>query len=651
MAENSEATDMGKAYSAEIQQLTPTMRWAAEQDVALLQRVVQLYSDRGLLAVGSGGSFTAAAFAAELHLRTYGRPSQALTPLETYALPPSSTGHSLGFLLSAEGKNSDILAATRQLQLKGCPAIGLTLRRDSPLVRLCEQSGAATIAAFEMPWEKDGYLATNSLIATLILLWRAYATETDFRSVFADLLAWYEGFPKRLASAARGVDRAGRVLILHGVEGRTGAIDLESKLTEGALAFGQICNYRQFAHGRHLQLQQPEERITVVSLHAPNDALAQATQALLPESVGKFLEVTLLSRHYAATEIAAVLAAILITELWAGTERDPGRPDVPQFGRDLHSLDVANLVHESAGVSRAMQRKRGRDESIEQTFAQGQRYIARLGAARAKALVCDFDGTFCDTAKRFGGLDPQIAPEVTRLARSGIHIAFATGRGAKLAQELRSKLPQDIWPRVTVGCYSGSHIFSLDDSTAAKPDADSRLLELSRWLISSRALPEGVDPTADVSQLSVRGVSSAMKVQLISAIHEWIAQEGHRGWRVFCSAHSVDVLTEYAGKSRVVEYVSKVFELDADTQLLRFGDAGDFGGNDYELLASGLALSVDTVPPGADQCWNLLPREQAGVRGTHHYLRALSVSDGEARFSQEFIDQAVATLREGLELT
>jgi hydroxymethylpyrimidine pyrophosphatase-like HAD family hydrolase len=85
-----------------------------------------------------------------------------------------------------------------------------------------------------------------------------------------------------------------------------------------------------------------------------------------------------------------------------------------------------------------------------------RRYIERLQAARLRLLVCDFDGTFCDTVKRFEGLDSRIAPELTRLARSGVHLAFATGRGAKLRKVLQDKLPADVWPMVTMGCYSGS---------------------------------------------------------------------------------------------------------------------------------------------------------------------------------------------------
>jgi hypothetical protein len=553
----------------------------------------------------------------------------------------------VGLLLSAEGKNPDILAAARQLQLRGCPAIGLTLRDSSPLVELCHATGAASLDVHEMPWGKDGYLATNSLLATLIMLWRAYTTDEEFQVAFTALQQWYEGLHSQLVAVTTGASLSGRALILHGAAGRVAAIDLESKLTEGALAFGQLCNFRQFAHGRHLQLHRPAEPVTIVSFSLAQDRLAEATLALIPPSVGSIIDVKLPSLGYGGAEIAGVLAAFLLTQIWAGKHGDPGRPEVPQFGRDIHFLDVAQLVLEPLSPSPAVSRKRATDDPPDRVISLGRCYIDRLADARLKALVCDFDGTFCDTVRRFEGLDGQVAEEIARLARGGIHVAFATGRGAKLAKELRSKLPEDVWAHVTLGCYSGSLIFRLDQQ-AAEPKPDARLSELAEWLTQTRAKPCAVTPNIDFGQMSLRGVPSSDKVRLIAAVNEWVALQGWHGWRTFCSGHSVDVVTEATGKHLVVQDVCNRFNLDPQDEVLRIGDAGDFGGNDYELLASGLALSVDAVPPGRDQCWNLLPRDLSGVRGTEYYLRALDIRSGVARFTRAFLTRAEDAVRDGL---
>lgn len=638
---------MGKRFIDELQQLPATMQWAAEEDVTLLRRAVQLYGDRGLLAVGSGGSFTAAAYAADQHFRGYGRPSQAITPLDVFQVPTNAAANAAGLLLSAEGKNHDILAAAKQLRLRACPTIGLTLRSTSPLVELSDETGAASLAAYDMPWGKDGYLATNSLVAMLVLLWRAYAADAAVAAELPLLVNWYLQFDRHIEQAG-DMKRSGRALILHGAVGRIGAIDLESKLTEGALAFGQVCNFRQFAHGRHLQLSQLSEPVTVVSFSTGGDPLAAETIRLLPTEAGPVLDVALPRISDAGAEIAGVLAAMVITRAWAGKRIDPGQPAVPQFGRALHALDVSILASHALPQTPGMLRKQAPGDAPEVIIKHARRYIARLRAARIRLLVCDFDGTFCDTVKRFEGLDAGIAPEITRLARSGVHFAFATGRGAKLRQVLQDKLPDDVWPMVTMGCYSGSFIFNLADKDATAPPADPRLTELVQWLNKMRALSIQAEPCVDAGQLSLRGVSGSDKARLIAAINEWVAQQGHEGWRAFSSGHSVDVVTEKAGKLLVVQDACRRLGLDPLTQLLRVGDAGDFGGNDYELLSEGLALSVDAVPPGVEECWNLLPRMLSGVRGTEYYMQALEASVGEAWFSAEFLDQAELAVREGL---
>mgnify|MGYP001214810315 FL=1 len=441
---------MGKRFIDELQQLPATMQWAAEQDVALLRRAVQLYGDRGLLAVGLGGSFTAATYAADQHFRVYGRPSQAITPLEVFQVPTNAAANAAGLLLSAEGKNHDILAAAKQLRLRACPTIGLTLRSTSPLVELSDETGAASLAAYDMPWGKDGYLATNSLIATLILLWRAYEGDAIVATELLLLANWYVQFDRRIEQAG-SMKRSGHALILHGAVGRIGAIDLESKLTEGALAFGQVCNFRQFAHGRHLQLSQLSEPVTVVSFSIGGDPLAAETIRLLPMEAGPVLNVVLPRISDAGAEIAGVLAAMVITRAWAGEHIDPGQPAVPQFGRDLHALDISTLAPHALPPTPAMLRKQAPGDPPEVLIQHARRYIERLQAARLRLLVCDFDGTFCDTVKRFEGLDSRIAPELTRLARSGVHLAFATGRGVKLRKVLQDKLPADVWPMVTMG--------------------------------------------------------------------------------------------------------------------------------------------------------------------------------------------------------
>ena len=138
--------------------------------------------------------------------------------------------------------------------------------------------------------------------------------------------------------------------------------------------------------------------------------------------------------------------------------------------------------------------------------------------------------------------------------------------------------------------------------------------------------------------MSMRDVPPTERDRAKEHIVEWIRDTGAIAWRVFASGHSIDVLTEVAHKGLVIDEVSRWAGADPLTEILRLGDAGEAGGNDYELLREGLSLSVDTCSGVPHTCWNLLPLDRMGVVGTAHYLRSLVVSDAQARLSPEFFE-------------
>ena len=131
----------------------------------------------------------------------------------------------------------------------------------------------------------------------------------------------------------------GTTLILHDVESRVGAIDLESKFTEAAVGNLQIADYRNFAHGRHHCCEARQDS-AVLALHSPAGRdLAERTLALLPKEVP--VARLALNAPPLGVMLASLIAALRITG-WAGVARgvDPGRPGVPEFGRKLYHLPL-----------------------------------------------------------------------------------------------------------------------------------------------------------------------------------------------------------------------------------------------------------------------------------------------------------------------
>jgi hypothetical protein len=57
--------------------------------------------------------------------------------------------------------------------------------------------------------------------------------------------------------------------------------------------------------------------------------------------------------------------------------------------------------------------------------------------------------------------------------------------------------------------------------------------------------------------------------------------------------------------------------------VLRLGDSGQEGGNDYELLGDGLSLSCERVSVNLDSCWNYGAAGSNQAEVTMAYLRGL----------------------------
>jgi fructoselysine-6-P-deglycase FrlB-like protein len=157
---------MGKAYSSELDQVEATLDWCSSQSVDVLRSGTNL----PLICVGAGGSFSAAVFAAACAERQFGTVATPVTPLE-YAQRSRYLAQHATLLISAEGKSADILHAAAAAAATANEVSALTFSPAAPLVRLLhERVPGAEVLALTAPWGKDGYLATNSLVATVALL-------------------------------------------------------------------------------------------------------------------------------------------------------------------------------------------------------------------------------------------------------------------------------------------------------------------------------------------------------------------------------------------------------------------------------------------------------------------------------------------------
>jgi hydroxymethylpyrimidine pyrophosphatase-like HAD family hydrolase/fructoselysine-6-P-deglycase FrlB-like protein len=643
---------MARPYEIEMRGLAETFNWATTTDLGPLRRAVQIAGSSPLVAIGSGGSLTAAHALAAFHRKATHQVTAVATPLDAIADPLDSDVAI--WLLSASGGNVDILASTEALVMREPLQVAVLCgKEDSALASLCREHAFVDLMIYPPPAGKDGFLATNSLLGFTTLIARAYAAafngESDWASTVDSLTSLLTAGSAHIANweaVTTPLWSRPTTLVLHGPDTRIGAIDLESKFTEAAIGNLQVADYRNFAHGRHHWLAKRGEVSGVLAFVSDNDrALADRTLALIPTYIPQ-ARVEVAGPPVAAA-LTSLVAALRLTG-WAGAARgiDPGRPGVPGFGRKLYhlSLPKQHSAISAAGLSHrdgaAIMRKAGR--TPERLAAVGvidrwQRALSsfrdRLLAATFGGVVLDYDGTIVDSRQRFDVACDSVTRELLRLLEGGGRLAVATGRGASVRRDLRTCLPRALWGNVLIGYYNGAEVARLDADNV--PDGREQTCDSLRFLAAAlRAQPElaeSADQTDRQYQITLQPKRILPENRLWELANQVICLKGRQDVVVYRSSHSIDILAPSVSKLNVLR---RMREDLGDAPILTIGDRGRWPGNDYELLSEPFALSVDEISVDPDTCWNLALPGQRGLAVTIDYLAALDVTCGGLQFKR-----------------
>lgn len=255
---------MGKPFKEELKKLSETIRWAEQQDVTRLAQFLFAENKQiPLVCIGSGGSLSACHYAVQLYQQRNGVLAQAMTPLQLMYAGYNIIRSSKLLFLSASGKNKDILSAIKYgVKYNETGMMSLTLRKNNPTEELLEQYPKVQRWCENIPSEKDGFLATNSLLATFTLLCKAACASKyqDSRFKLNDLQP--ETFNLNLSVIQN-------FIVMYGATGEPVAWDIESKLTEAALGSALLSDYRNFGHGRHHWFDKRGENSCIIALVTP----------------------------------------------------------------------------------------------------------------------------------------------------------------------------------------------------------------------------------------------------------------------------------------------------------------------------------------------------------------------------------------------
>ena len=604
---------MKPTYDDEVAHLPGTYALARSAPIEDISSLLDDIWGTSTVFVGSGGAYSTARFAASLHERFTGMPAEACTPLgfaSRRAIRDSSV-----VLLSASGKHPDAATTAELARYRGCKTTGLlTLKEHSELPKTLA-ARLTNVATVPSAQAKDGFLATNSVLAMATLLARGYLGETA-------LLPEPSLPPAKISAAPKHQ----RFIVLHDIAQSAAAHDFDVRVSETGIGTVQLADYRNFAHGRHLGLHRNRDATSVIAFVATSESgLADTTLNLIPENIDVVrLESTLpwpistLSFLRASMEIVAPMLRAAGLNL--------ARPGVPSFGRRLYNLRMRKHVL-PAGRART-DRESGRLGMALATDYDPSEWVRDVRRQRFSGLVLDYDGTCCATTERFDLPRKEVQQQLLRLLDEGMVVAFASGRGSSLHRDLRQWVPGKHWHEVRLGLYNGGYILSLADEFDAHNLPVCADLREAMARVDSGWLSSLVTTKLRPIQLNLVPRTRVGIATLGTLVQEVVARDAHLDVKVLVSGHSVDVVPQSSSKATMVFEISR-----SSGETFAIGDQGQYGANDFELLASTRwSLSVDRSSNDDTRC---LVLADSGIRGPElllRYLRAFKSRPSGFRF-------------------
>jgi hypothetical protein len=549
-------------------------------------------------------------------------------------------------LISAGGRNPDALAALAEAIRAEPPWTAVMCgTRATPLGKLARSSEFGSLYEYSIPSGKDGFLATNSLLAAFTLLIRSAAEPGEsLPPTLADVLAAPDVmtfFESSSSGDLPGVLGRETLIVLHGPDTKSAAIDLESKLTEAALARVQLADFRNFGHGRHHWLAKRASESAILAFSTPEErSLCARTLALLPIEVPRL--VANLPRSSCYRPLQALLYTFGLTARF-GEARciDPGRPSVPEFGRKLYHLRASRRAEARVDTVPAEIRRKLRvahlpsDTSTAADFwrlrlrEQHERFREQV----FEGVVFDYDGTLCSSKDKHEGPVADLASHLTRFLDNRITVGIATGRGQSVRRDLQRCLPQHHWEAVWIGYYNCSDISSLADETA--PDRSECSVESLRFayegLRSDVLLQETCQWSARPHQITIEPLGPLYGSRLWQYVEERLQALHIPGIQVVSSSLSVDVLAPGVSKRNLVKFFVDRGKVTSEERVLCVGDRGRWPGNDHGLLDHPFALSTDEVSADPLSGWNLAPAGCRGTQATRFYLDHVEVHPASFR--------------------
>lgn len=262
-------------FSECMQSVPEILEWVDKQDVSGLQTFLLCNPTTPLICSASGGSTSSAIYASMLYSANKGI-GRAISPLMFASLSYQTLNGVKVLILSQSGNGCDV-------EYVAMKSIRHTPRMTACLTRYNSNKKNNTVDIirkwsnhwFMYNWKDydDSFISTLSPFAMFGLLYKAYTNNSIFDNLNIDLRPEYcfKYETKIHTSEVKPFDEIRNYMVLYSGWSEPIAYDFESKMVESGYASVQLCDYRNFTHGRFIFLSNHIEETVLVLLITPRE--------------------------------------------------------------------------------------------------------------------------------------------------------------------------------------------------------------------------------------------------------------------------------------------------------------------------------------------------------------------------------------------
>ena len=260
-----------------ISHIPQILEWVEKQDVERLTQFLVQSPNTPLYCFSSGGASSSLHYCALLHETNRGM-AKALTPLMMASLSDETLKSAKILLFSKSGQGKDeeqMVNRAVKVNPQGVCAISRDNDEKNHLIStVINKTGTNNWFQFKWPEYEDAFISSTSPFAVMGLFYKAFTKDSDIVSKLnIDLTPsnCYTYKTKGGEIIKESKSNIKTFIALYSGWSEPTAIDFESKMVESGIASVQLCDYRNFCHGRFIYLSNHLEDSAFVLFVTPRE--------------------------------------------------------------------------------------------------------------------------------------------------------------------------------------------------------------------------------------------------------------------------------------------------------------------------------------------------------------------------------------------